>query len=75
MPIFEYTCAECQHEFELFLHSAGKRGKAGNCPTCGSAKIERRFSVFAARDQGMSSEAPLGGGCGRCGDPQGPCGN
>ena len=44
------------------------------CPECGDTKVQRVLSVFAAhqgapRVTGAESSA----GCGRCGDPNGPC--
>ncbi len=72
MPIYEYVCPSCDHEFEeLTLSMSGK--KTPECPSCGAGGTNRKLSVFAAR-QG-AAEAPMMpvGGCGRCGDPNGPC--
>lgn len=70
MPLFEYACQACDHEFEALV-----RGNVPPaCPSCQSRSLERRQSVFAARSAagGSSvSEIPVGG-CGRCGDPRGP---
>ena len=71
MPIFEYVCRSCEHEFEELVRAANEA--APPCPRCGKRKVERRISVFAAR-QGQASDPATGGGCGRCGDPSGPCG-
>lgn len=72
MPMFEFACRACEHEFEELVRSTSDRD-APACPKCGSRRIERKLSVFAAR-QASTAEAPRGGGCGRCGDPDGPCG-
>lgn len=75
MPVYEYICEDCAHEFEEFSKRVG--GGAA-CPSCGSDTVRRRLSVFAARqgdsrpDTGPSAGGPAGG-CGRCGDPYGPC--
>jgi putative FmdB family regulatory protein len=43
MPIFEYRCRACAHEFELLV--LPKTTPA--CPSCGSADLEKRLSGFA----------------------------
>ena len=45
MPIFEYVCTNCGHEFELFVR--GGAAVKNLCPTCQSEKIDKRFSTFA----------------------------
>jgi putative FmdB family regulatory protein len=73
MPIFEYICKECQHEFEALVFGQQKAA----CPKCQSKKLEPQLSLFAvsAKSGGDSqspfSEAPMGA-CGSCGDPRGP---
>lgn len=75
MPIYEYVCNGCRHEFEELRRSMNDTS-AVSCPNCGADQVERRMSVFAAGnskpDFGLS---PAPGGCGRCGDPAGPCGS
>ena len=41
MPIYEYTCQSCKHEFEALV----RRGKTPSCPSCGKDSLERRFSL------------------------------
>jgi len=72
MPLFEFVCRSCGHEFEELLRSASERNSA-ICPKCNARDPERKMSVFAARGVGAATESS-GGGCMRCGDPQGPCG-
>jgi putative FmdB family regulatory protein len=75
MPIYEYTCDDCQVDFELLVRGT----EQPECPTCGSAKLSKQFSVPAAHVSG-SSQLPVcsppmtGGGCGlpQCG--AGRCG-
>jgi putative FmdB family regulatory protein len=67
MPIFEYVCQDCQHEFETLV-TAERRP---SCPACHGVELEKQLSVFAVSAKGSSPE-PIGGGCGRCGDPRGP---
>ena len=68
MPIFEYICQQCQHEFEALVFG---RDKAA-CPKCQSKKLSPQLSVFAVSGKGMSgSAASPAGPCGSCGDPRG----
>ena len=41
MPIYEYTCKSCGHEFEVLV----RKGKTPVCASCGRADLERRFSL------------------------------
>jgi putative FmdB family regulatory protein len=73
MPIFEYICQACQHEFEALVFG---RDKAA-CPKCHSKKLSPQLSVFAVSAKGMpakgsSDASPSVGACGSCGDPRGP---
>jgi putative FmdB family regulatory protein len=73
MPIFEYICRQCQHEFEALVFGRDK----ASCPKCESKKLAPQLSVFAVSTTGMSAKGSAGatassGGCGSCGDPRGP---
>jgi len=70
MPLFEYACRECDHQFEALVRAS----ETPECPSCHGTELERRLSVFAAHTNGGSSVEPMaaGGACGRCGDPRGP---
>ena len=46
MPIYEYICSKCGHAFEKLVPSSRTKPK---CEKCGSAKLEKQFSTFAAR--------------------------
>lgn len=46
MPLYEYVCSECGHEFELFVRSLSAQGPH-SCPQCTSQKTSKRFSTFA----------------------------
>jgi putative FmdB family regulatory protein len=67
MPIFEYVCRECDHQFEALVY--GKQKAA--CPKCHATKLEQQLSVFAVSAKGSSSNAPSRSACGSCGDPRG----
>jgi putative FmdB family regulatory protein len=68
MPIFEYKCKACNHEFEALVYGKEK----AECPKCKSAKLEPKLSVFAVSAKGASSSASAPSACGSCGDPRGP---
>ena len=72
MPIYEYACSACEHEFELLVRSSSS-DRPPQCPQCDSEKVVRKLSVFAARQGVSSPSASAGDGCSRCGDPNGPC--
>ena len=70
MPIFEYVCKQCQHEFEALVF--GKQ--EAECPKCQSKKLEPQLSVFAvsSKSGAMPQRAGSAGPCGSCGDARGP---
>lgn len=72
MPIFEYICQECQHEFEALVFGRDQ----AKCPKCHSHKLKPQLSVFATSSKGMSGKgsgpSASTGACGSCGDPRGP---
>jgi len=66
MPIFEYTCRGCGHEFETLVRS----GSVPECPDCHATELEKKLSVFATAS--AESPRPAVGPCGTCGHPGGP---
>jgi len=71
MPIFEYICKECDHQFEALVYGKDK----ASCPKCQSKKLAPQLSVFAVsakRPTSSAASAPSTGACGSCGDPRGP---
>lgn len=43
VPIYEYTCLACGHEFEALV----KIGETPPCPSCGKQQLERKWSLCA----------------------------
>ncbi len=71
MPIFEYVCSNCNHEFEALVYGNQK----AECPKCRGKKLTTQLSVFAVSSKSSSagfSETPTSGPCGACGDERGP---
>lgn len=53
MPIFEYNCRGCGHQFEtLLLH-----GATAVCPNCTSVDLEKLLSVPAVKSQSTHANA------------------
>ncbi len=57
MPIFEYGCDECGETFEKLVRSFSTRAEKVICPTCGSVKVKKKLSTFAAKTGGASSSS------------------
>ena len=68
MPLFEYACKSCLHEFELLVRGS----EAPQCPACAGHELEKHLSVCAAQTRGAAPRMSTQGGCGSCGDPRGP---
>jgi len=68
MPIYEYTCKDCSHEFEALVYGNQK----AECPKCHSKRLAPQLSVFAVAAKSGSSADVATGACGSCGDPRGP---
>jgi putative FmdB family regulatory protein len=64
MPIFEYACRACGHEFETLV----RNGERAACAQCASVDLEKKLSVFSA--QGSAEPQPAA--CGTCGHSGGP---
>jgi putative FmdB family regulatory protein len=64
MPIYEFHCEQCGHDSEQLVRSTDWQG--AKCPHCGSAKIAKKFSTFAATGAAESSPGKSSGGGHRC---------
>ena len=53
MPIYEYTCKSCEHQFETLVRS----GDAPVCAACGSADLERLLSLPTVNSDGTRARA------------------
>ncbi|MGB9700558.1 MAG: FmdB family zinc ribbon protein [Thermodesulfobacteriota bacterium] len=54
MPIYEYKCSKCGHQFELIRPLKMEEEKI-NCPRCGDAYPEKLISVFSCSANKESS--------------------
>ncbi|MFW6169815.1 MAG: FmdB family zinc ribbon protein [Planctomycetota bacterium] len=63
MPIYEYVCSKCDHEFELLIR--GDESPA--CPACGAKRVNKRISAPSAHSRGGATPP----GCPAACDPRG----
>jgi putative FmdB family regulatory protein len=68
MPLFEYECRGCGHQFEYLTRA----GQSPACPACKGAELQKRMSAFAVRAGAAVSGVQHVSPCGSCGDPRGP---
>jgi putative FmdB family regulatory protein len=66
MPLYEYTCRQCDHAFETLVFD----GDTVECPLCQSKRLERQMSLPALGK--VQSDALPMSGCGDLSLP--PCG-
>ena len=57
MPIYEYVCRQCHHQFEALVYGKEK----AECPKCHATKLEPQLSVFAVSAKSSSASTPAGG--------------
>jgi len=75
MPIYEYTCKDCQNDFEA-LRSMSQADEPIDCQNCGSRQVSRKVTACYAQSSGSGTLAGMssggcdscaGGNCGSCG--------
>lgn len=59
MPLFEYRCRECGQASEVLVRGA----EQPVCPQCGSKRLEKQLSAFAALSGGSAPEPACGACC------------
>ncbi len=64
MPLFEFQCRKCEHQFEELLTVAEVEDGKVKCPACRSKRVEREFSAFATGSGDLSGTLAGGGGGG-----------
>ena len=48
MPLYDYDCRTCGHEFEVLIRPGSETPK---CTSCGSEELERLLSGFAVSSE------------------------
>jgi putative FmdB family regulatory protein len=68
VPIYEFTCQECRHLFDV-MGNYSARTAVQVCPSCESRNTRAVFSTFASLTASGDSAAGevSTGGCGGCG--------
>lgn len=61
MPLYEFVCADCGHEFEKMMRF-DQAGERPVCPICASTKTRKKLSLFS--QGGQSSSAAPAASCG-----------
>ena len=62
MPIYEYACSDCGHQFETLVRS----DTVPECPNCHSQALDKQLSVFATTASGPDMTPLPSGPCGAC---------
>jgi len=70
MPIFEYACNDCGHEFEALVRSS----TVPECPSCHSKELKKLLSVFATTGTSTGAATMMPSPCGSCPNSAGPGG-
>ena len=63
MPIYEYRCDGCGHQFEDVCSSA-EADQTDECPKCGKSKVKRLVSSFATAGDSKPDTAGCSSGAG-----------
>lgn len=66
MPIYEYTCRKCGHEFEVIMFG----DDTPQCPECGDKNPQKNMSSFGfSVGSRFKSSGSSPGGCSGCSAP------
>ena len=53
MPIYEYTCQDCDAQFEKFVRSMTSNTET-KCPYCSGTHVKKGWSMFGTGSAGSS---------------------
>ncbi len=72
MPVYEFICDDCRHEFEELVFSSSEEVP---CPKCTSDHTAKQLSRFAFKSGGTFRSASAGSSsCAGCKPSPGGCG-
>jgi len=63
MPIYEFKCGDCSHEFERLVF---KRDEEVSCPKCNGQKVSKLMSQCAFKTDSGFTPASGSSGCSSC---------
>ncbi len=69
MPIYEYRCESCEHEFEELVFGQDRP----KCPKCEATKLQKLMSAHTV-GKSSAGAAPAESSCGSCEHAGGPRG-
>ena len=58
MPIYEYRCKDCEHDFTIIESLKDHEGAEPNCPECKSSSVERVIGSVCWRPPNISHMWP-----------------
>lgn len=61
MPLYEFRCTKCGHEFEQIVFSSDNEPM--KCPKCRVPKLERLLSIFSSSTTGTRAGASVSSSC------------
>jgi putative FmdB family regulatory protein len=59
MPLFEFRCPDCAHDFELLIRS----GDGAACPQCGGSQVQKLLSETSPPTGGLGRSLPVASDC------------
>ena len=62
MPIYEYTCKDCENHFEKLVRMSDANPDI-TCPNCGSRRVQKSFSLFGVGAGKAGGAAASAGSC------------
>lgn len=71
MPIYEYRCNQCGHQFEKLIQN--QNDLPDKCPECGAEGLKKLFSTFSAGAAASSTSPCADGSCSLGSCPTGAC--
>jgi putative FmdB family regulatory protein len=64
MPLYEFECRDCSHQFEVFASFSQKeKGLKPSCPKCTSQNVSQLFSGIGFFTKSGKVPFNTGGGC------------
>jgi len=61
MPLYEFSCPKCEHEFEQIVFTSDK--EPIKCPKCGALEPERLLSVFSSNISPKTAGSTMPSSC------------
>lgn len=57
MPMFDFVCTACQHEFEALVRNTSEGTTTPACPACGSTALEKQIALPSIKTSGTHAKA------------------